>query len=358
VNHREGGSLPGAVLFSPADAELTRRIGLVDSHNDFATAIAASRASGVFDSLASDWVPQFKAGGVSVVVAPIWISSLFVPEGALRRAVQVVDGLLSEIEACAEQIELVCSWADIERVRNAGKVAVLLAFEGAEPLGNDLAALRMFYAVGLRMMSLTWSRRNAFGDGAWENESKGGLTRLGRQAVAEMNRLGIVVDVSHASYRTAWDLLEAASGPVVASHSNARALREHPRNLPDDLLQAIAQTGGVIGVTAVPSFISANPATLGAWVDHLEHVVEVAGIDHVGIGADFIERVRELGGILEVSAMGPDFGAELPPFEGMLGPEDLPGLTAELQRRGFGEPDLARIYHANYLRVFQKVLSR
>ena len=204
-----------------------------------------------------------------------------------------------------EQIELVCSWADIERVRNAGKVGVLLAFEGAEPLGYDLAALRLFYAVGLRMMSLTWSRRNAFGDGAWENESRGGLTRLGRQAVAEMNRLGIVVDVSHASDRTAWDLLEVATGPVIASHSNARALREHPRNLPDDLLRAIAQTGGVIGVTAVPGVHLDQPGTLAAWVDHLEHVVEVAGIDHVGIGADFIERVRELGGILEMAAWGP-----------------------------------------------------
>jgi len=301
-------------------------------------------------------VPQFKAGGVSLVVAPIWISSLFVPEGALRRAVEVIDALLSEIEACPEHIELVQTWADIERVRRAGKVGVLLAFEGAEPLGYDLAALRLFYAVGLRMMSLTWSRRNAFGDGAWDNASRGGLTRLGRQAVAEMNRLRIVVDVSHASDRTAWDLLEVASGPVIASHSNARALREHPRNLPDDLLGAIAQTCGVIGVTAVPGFISANPATLAAWVDHLEHVVEVAGLDHVGIGADFIERVRELGGILEMAAWGPDFGPELPPFDGMQGPSDLPGLTAELQRRGFSEADLAKIYHENYLRVFQAVL--
>ena len=302
-------------------------------------------------------MPQFRAGGVALVVAPIWISSLFVPEGALRRAVEVVDGLLREIEACPEQIELVCSWADIERVRNAGKVGVLLAFEGAEPLGFDLAALRFFYAVGLRMMSLTWSRRNAFGDGAWENESRGGLTRLGRQAVAEMNRLGIVVDVSHASDRTAWDLLEVATGPVIASHSNARALREHPRNLPDDLLQAIAQTGGVIGVTAVPGSSRPTPGTLAAWVDHLEHVVEVAGIDHVGIGADFIERVRELGGILEMAAWGPDFGPELPPFEGMQGPQDLPGLTAELQRRGFNEADLAKIYHENYFRVFRTVLD-
>jgi len=338
-------------------AELTRSIGIVDSHNDFATAIATRRASGVYDSLATYWLPRFRDGGLSVVVAPIWISSLFVPEGALRRAGQVVDGLLSEIEACPDDVALVKTFADIQRARSDGKVGILLAFEGAEPLGHDLSALRLFHAVGLRMLSLVWSRRNAFGDGAWENDSRGGLTRLGCQAVAELDRLGIIVDVSHASDQTARDILSIARGPVVASHSNARALREHPRNMPDDLLKAVADTGGVIGVTAVPSFISDQPATMAAWVDHLQHVVSVAGIEHVGIGADFIQHVEEIGGTLEVAGWGPDWGPRLPPFEDMLSPEDLPNLTAELCRRGFSEAELRMIFHENYHRVFKEVLG-
>ena len=138
------------------------------------------------------------------------------PEGALRRAVQIVDGLLSEIEAAPDQVALVKTYADMQRARSEGKVGILLAFEGAEPLGHDLAALRLFHGVGLRMMSLTWSRRNAFGDGAWENESRGGLTRLGRQAIHQMEQLEIIVDVSHASDQTARDVLAEASGPVVA----------------------------------------------------------------------------------------------------------------------------------------------
>jgi membrane dipeptidase len=344
------------VPFSDADKELTQRIGIVDSHNDFATAIAARRASGVYDSLASYWLPRFRDGGCRLVVAPIWISSLFVPEGALRRAVQVVDGLLSEIEACPDDLVLVRTFSDIQAARQAGKVSILLAFEGAEPLGHDLAALRLFHRAGLRMVSLTWSRRNAFGDGAWENESRGGLTRLGRAAVAELDRLGIVVDVSHASDCTAWDVLEVASGPVIASHSNARALQDHPRNLTDELIRAIAQTGGVIGVTAVPRFISNGPATIGGWVDHLEHVVQVAGIDHVGIGADFVHELYQLGAALEIAEYGPDWGPPAGPFEGMLGPEDLPGLTAELLRREFDEPSLRKVFHANYYRVFERVL--
>jgi membrane dipeptidase len=345
-----------AVPFTAEDAELTRRIGLVDSHNDFPSAIAARRASGVYDSLQSYWLPRFREGGVALVVAPVWISSLFVPEGALRRAVQVVDGLLSEIEACSDQIALVTTFEDIEQARGQQKVAVMLAFEGAEPLGHDLAALRLFHAVGLRMLSLVWSRRNAFGDGAWENDTGGGLTRLGRSAVAELDRLRIVVDVSHASDRTARDILEVARGPVVASHSNARALRKHPRNMPDELIRAVADKDGVVGVTAVPGFISDQPATIENWVDHLEHVISVAGIEHVGIGADFIHHVEEIGGVLEMAGWAPDWGERLPPFEGMLSPEDLPALTAELCRRGYSEADMRRIYHENYFRVFRAVL--
>ncbi|MBV9169057.1 MAG: dipeptidase [Chloroflexi bacterium] len=342
--------------YSSEAAELTRRIGIVDSHNDFPTAIAHQRSLGVCDSLKTYWLPRFREGGVALVAAPIWISSQFVPEAALRRAVQVTDALLREIEDCADDVALVRTFAEIRQARADGKVAVLLAFEGAEPLGHDLGALRLFHAVGLRMMSLTWSRRNAFGDGAWENDSRGGLTRLGRRAVAEMNRLGIIVDISHASDRTALDILEVARGPVVASHSNARALRDHPRNMTDDLLRAVGERNGVIAVTAVPSFIGTERATIGAWVDHLEHVVSVAGIQHVGIGADFIHHVYEMGGTLEMHEWAPEWGPNPGPFEGMLSPEDLPALTDELLRRGFSEADLERILHENYFRVFEEVL--
>jgi membrane dipeptidase len=121
-------------------------------------------------------------------------------------------------------------------------------------------------------------------------------------------------------------------------------------------LRAIARTDGVIGVTAVPSFISTERASLAGWADHLEHVVEVAGIEHVGIGADFVHYLGEIGGTLEIEGWGPDWGARPEPFEGMLSPEDLPALTVELQRRGFSTAQLEQVYHANYFRVFERVL--
>src|SRR4029078_1989600 len=128
--------------------------------------------------------------------------------------VQLVDALRQEIEGCRDEIELALTSSDVDRINREGRIAALLAFEGAEPFGQDLAALRLFYGLGLRMVSFAWMRRTAFGDGAWENDSRGGLTALGRQAVREMNRLGIIADVSHASDQTTWDVLESSTQPV------------------------------------------------------------------------------------------------------------------------------------------------
>jgi membrane dipeptidase len=127
--------------------------------------------------------------------------------------------------------------------------------------------------------------------------------------------------------------------------------------LPDDVLKAIAATDGVISPTAVPGFLGTEPATIGRWVDHIAYMVDLVGVDHVGIGADFIHHVEELGGTLEMSGWAPDWGERLPPFEGMLGPEDLPGLTAELRQRGFADADVQKIYRDNYHRVFARVLG-
>jgi membrane dipeptidase len=227
-----------------ADLELTRRIGFADLHSDLPLGLLKRRFDGSDGSLGTEWLPRLRAGGVNVVVCAVYIDSIFLPEGALRRAVQLVDALLEEIAACPE-IELALTFADIERITAAGRIAALLAFEGVEPLGQDLAALRLFYRLGLRMLSFAWMRRTAFGDGAWENDSRGGLTRLGRQAVREMNRLGIIADVAHASDQTTWDVLESSTHPVIASHSNVRAIRDHPRNLPDPMIEAIAASGGI-----------------------------------------------------------------------------------------------------------------
>lgn len=343
--------------FSAADAALTQRIGIVDLHNDFALAIMKRRFDGVYDSLRTYWLPRFQAGGIRVVVAPIYISDAYLPEGALRHAIQLIDALYLEIADNHDEIELARSFADIERIKADDKIAVVLSFEGAEPLGQDLSALRLFYQLGLRMLSFTWMRRTLFADGTWENETRGGLSRLGREAVREMNRLGIIVDVSHASDQTTWDILDVSTAPVIASHSNARAVQDHPRNITDEMIRAIVTSGGVMGVVAVSRFITNDAPSIAKWVGHVEHFARVAGIDHVCVGADFAQHLYDINAGQSIAAWRPEQDTKSHVFTEMLGPDDLPGLTAELIRRGFTEGDLKKIYHENALRVMKQVLQ-
>jgi membrane dipeptidase len=338
-----------------ADVALTKKIGLVDLHSDLPLALLKRRFDGVEGSLRDEWLPRLRAGGVDVIVCAVYIDSLFLPEGALRRAVQLVDGLLSEIALCPDEIELARTRADVERITGEGKIAALLAFEGAEPLGQDLAVLRLFQQLGLRMLSFAWMRRTAFGDGAWENDSRGGLTRLGKEAVREMNRLGMMVDVSHASDQTMWDILETSAQPVIASHSNARALVAHPRNLSDDMARAIADSGGVIGVVAVAGYVSPDVASVARWVDHVDYLVQLVGIDHVAVGCDFYEDFAAMGATHDILAWSPGRGLGPLGFEGMTTWEDLPRLTAELRSRGYQEAALRQIYRENALRVLERV---
>ena len=355
----EGGPPAAGRYFTPADAELTRKIGLINLHDDFPLIVAKERFEGVYDSLRRYWLPRFRAGGVGVIVGAIFTPAIYVPDGALRHACWVLDALRTEVEENRDEIEIACSVADIERINGQGKVAVLVAFEGADPLGQDLAVLRLFHALGLRVASLTHARRTLFADGDWENGTRGGLSRVGRRAIKEMNRLGIVVDVTHASDRTTWDILEVSTQPVIASHSNARAVREHRRNLTDEMIRAIASKGGVVGAVAIPNFISAGEPTIDKWMDHIMHMMDLVGVEHIGIGCDFFHYGWSVGaapGIAE-SDDGPRTGYVRSEFAELQSSEDLPGLTAEFLRRGFSEGDLRKIYRDNFLRVMTAVAT-
>jgi membrane dipeptidase len=350
--------VPPNASYNAGDAELTRSIGVFNAHDDFPVILAKQRFEGIYDSLRTYWIPQFRAGGVNVVVGAIFTPTIYVPEGALRHALWALDAMFTEVADNAGDVEIALSVPDIERITARGKIAVLVALEGAEPAGQDLATLRILHRVGLRMVSLTHARRTLFADGNFENETRGGLSRAGRRAVKEMNRLRIVVDITHASDQTTRDILETTTAPVIASHSNARAVHHHPRNLTDDMLRAIAATGGVVGAVAVPNFISAEAPTVRTWVDHIEHMIEVAGIDHVGIGTDFFHYGWNAGaapGIAESDFGGPRSSFVRAEFAGMQSPEDLPRLTTELRRRGLGEAELRQIYRTNFLRVLSAV---
>ncbi|MFN8662001.1 MAG: dipeptidase [Thermomicrobiales bacterium] len=331
----------------------THSTAITDLHSDLPLALLHRRFEGTTGSLRDEWLPLLRAGGVNAVVCAIYIDSIFLPEGALRRAVQLVDALLEEIALCADEVELALSADDLDRIANEGKIAALLMFEGAEPFGQDLAGLRLFHRLGMRICSFAWMRRTAYGDGAWENDSRGGLTRLGHAAVAELNRLGIVVDVSHCSDQTTWDVLAASTRPVIASHSNVRAIARHVRNLTDDMIKAIAASGGLVGMVPVAAYVSQEEATLSRWVDHFDHVANLVGVDHLGVGFDFFTEIMAMNIFGDVPAWGPPGGVGPLEFAEMATYRDVPRLAEELVRRGYTRDDLQKIYGGNFRRVLK-----
>ena len=240
---------------------------------------------------------------------------------------------LQEVEEHSGSIAVARCAADIERTRAEGRLAAILAVENSDALEKSLHVLPLLYQLGVRAMTFTHSTRSWAGDGC-EVEGGGGLTDFGRQLLAQMNELGMVVDVSHLNEPGFWDVARAAQAPFMATHSCCRALCDHPRNLRDEQLRALAEKGGVVSITFVPDFIDAHNPTFDGLLDHIEHAVAVAGIDHVGLGSDF-----DGGGLLLADATC------------------LPDVAVGLAARGYAEADVRKILGANQLRLLQQVIG-
>lgn len=287
-------------------------------------------------------LPRMREGGVGAQVFACYVRREYRHAGAAAEVLRLLDAFYREWEANAEHMALCTTAAEVESAHAQGKVAALLAIEGGEALEESLGTLRMFHRLGVRLLTLTWNFRNALADGLWAARSGGGLTEFGVEVVREMNRLGMVVDVAHLAPAGVNDVLEVSEAPVVASHANARALCDHPRNLTDAQLEGIAATGGLVGVSFVPNFIAeeGQGASLERLADHIDHIVQVAGIDHVGLGSDW-----------------DGFSAEKAQVEGLRDVTDLPALTAELCRRGYTAEEVRKVLGENWLRVWRTVAS-
>jgi len=336
--------------------DLHRDAVVVDCHNDLILLVARKRAMGDPGYFRDHILPALRAGGVDVQVVPVFMEGEYAAEGALRRTLQLIEYLHQEVEASRGEVALCRTGAEIDAAVSDGKVAVVLALEGCEAIGKQTDLFATLFRLGLRIVSFTHFGRTMLADGSGEEGTGGRLTRAGVAAVREMERLGILVDVSHLSAAGTHHVLELATRPVIASHSSARALCDHHRNLDDGQLRGIAATGGVIGINFFPAFVDSRRPTVDRLVDHIEHIASVAGIDHVGIGPDFIkEYVDEL--YPQYPALkieGLDAKAAI---EGLEGPQHLAALTGALRRRGVAEPDVRKILGENFLRVFRTVLG-
>jgi len=329
---------------------------VVDAHSDMLNDLLGQHILGETGILEKNWVPSMKEGGIDLRIAAIFSSPQYLPELALRRALDQVAALLAELDRSPNAC-LCTTYADILRAKAEGKRGLVLGMEGVEPLGADLTLLRVFYALGLRVIGLTHALRNYAADGAFFDPKKtglqGGLTDFGVSLIEQAQAMGIVIDVSHLNDPGFWDVIKLAVGPVIASHSNCRVLKDHPRNLTDEQIKAVADTDGVIGLNAASLFT--EPPDLTHLMDHLEHLIKVAGREHVGLGLDFCDYLLQYRTELEKAHMRPRW---LKPVDGLSGDRDVPKVPAILAERGYPTDTIEQIMGENFLRVFRAVLKR
>jgi membrane dipeptidase len=258
-----------------------------DCHNDLLLGVLHQTERGVSDPFGDFWLPQLKTGGVNLQVLPVYIEEQFVGEGALRRALVLIETAWKVAEKHGSDVKICLSAQDISEAHKDKKIALVLAIEGAEPLGHSLDFIDLFFRVGIRMLSLTWNRRTMFADGVGERDTGGRLTTLGIEAIGEMERLGMIVDVSHLSENGFWHVSDIATKAFVASHSSCFALMSHPRNLKDDQLQRIVGSGGLVALNAFGGFLAERP-TVDSMLDHVDYAVRLLGSESVGFGFDFM----------------------------------------------------------------------
>jgi membrane dipeptidase len=328
---------------------------VIDAHFDLLMDVAIQRELGRKQVIAADYWPDFIAGGVQTVVSAIYIDSKFLPELGLRKALQQISALHAEADESADKVMVCKSVADIETAKKARKVGFVLSLEGAEPLYNDLSMLRVFYELGVRFLGLVWSRRNFVGDGSHftpvREGRKGGITEFGVRLIEAAEAMGMIIDVSHLNDEGFWDVVEIAKKPIIASHSNCRALASSMRNLTDEQIKAIAATNGVIGMNGVNIFVADRDeqSDLEHLLNHVDHITKLVGVEHVGIGLDIIEPFMKY--------ESPDALTSLTrkDFDVVKGHIQVPEIVRGLASRGYTDEAIELIMAKNFLRVYREV---
>jgi membrane dipeptidase len=324
---------------------------VVDAHSDVFCDVVRRRLLGETNVLSRLHVPAWRAGGVDVVVTTLYTEEEHKPDRALRRAVTMLGAALNDI-AETPDVTFCKTLDEIDAAQQSGQIAFVLAMEGGEPVQDGIESLRVFYELGVRVFGFTWNQRNLLAEGVGEERAGGGLTELGREMVNEANRLGVLLDVSHLSIKSFWDMIVASDAPIIASHSNAKALCGHRRNLDDDQIRALAAKGGVIGINGVAAFITDDPkqASLDKMLDHLDYIANLAGVEQVALGPDFVDYLRV--------GPGSDSEESIDYPAGFENITKMPAVTAALLDRGYDESQVRGILGCNVLRVLGTVIGR
>lgn len=323
---------------------LHKQFPLIDGHNDYPWALREHNAERDLDKLdirtpqpklMTD-IPRLRAGGVGGQFWSVYIPGTIQGPAAILATLEQIDIVHRLVRKYPDTFELATTAADVGRIFKAGRIASLIGMEGGHSIDNSLAALRMFHAAGARYMTLTHSTNVAWADSCSDKPASNGLSKFGEEVVREMNRLGMMVDLSHTSPETMEDAIRVSEAPVIFSHSGARALHDHVRNVPDNVVAMLPKNGGIVMANFYPVFLTKDgKATLADVANHMDHIRKVAGPDHVGIGSDFDGIPTVPVGLEDVST--------------------YPALTAELLRRGWSDTDVKKALGLNMLRVMRQV---
>ena len=378
-------AIPASAQDEAAARRILERTPLIDGHNDLPWALRQQHGAdphgvdlttnlAASTALHTD-IPRLRAGGVGGQFWSVYVPASLTPVEAAKATFEQIDTVKRLVAAHPDVFELATTADDIERIHGAGRIASLIGMEGGYSIADSLGLLREFHDAGARYMTLTHSATTSWADSATDAPKWGGLNPFGEEVVREMNRLGMMVDLSHVSEETMLDAIRVSEAPVIFSHSSARAVTAHPRNVPDSVLRLLPEDGGVVMVTFVPGFINetvrawgaarsaedarlkslnpgdpdavttgmqawiaANPAPRAGIADvvaHIQHVRDVAGIDHVGLGGDF------------------DGVGSLP--DGVDGVDAYPRILAALMAEGWSEADIRKLAGENVLRLMRAV---
>jgi membrane dipeptidase len=307
-------------------------LSLIHSQSAYGQGTKRSLAQGAKDGHVD--LGRLASGGVTAAILATYVQPPFVAHLAKEHVLQMIGYAHNQVSIQGDRLMLIKKASDVTKAKKSGKIGIILGMEGGEAIGKSFETLRSFYELGVRNIGLTWNHRNQIGAGPWE---PGGLSLFGKELIKEMNRLGILVDISHLNIDGFWDVMKESSKPPIASHSNARALTDHPRNLHDDQIKALAEKGGLMGMNFCAAFLNRNEANtaLRDVLDHIDHIAGLVGTDCIALGSDFdgiTAKPKELGSV-----------------------KDMPLVTKGLVQRGYGESDITKILGGNYLRVFKSV---
>ena len=355
---------------------------MYDSHMDTPSQLLRLRDPGIDNPYAQVDFPKLRRGGVDGAFFALYTPAQMAPDSATRYALEMLAATFDAVQAHSGEVAAAFSPEDAAENRKNGRISIFIGMENGSPIQESLSLLNQFYRMGVRYVTLTHNGDNALADSAAEGRRWNGLSPFGKQAVAQMNRLGMMIDLSHASDKTFWDCLSVSRAPIVATHSCCRALCSHRRNLTDEMLQALGEHDGYVGINFCPSFLSdsfasdpadaalldqadeveaafiqapSDPARIEAWhrmqdrllklprpgvkeiVDHIDHAVKWAGIDHVGLGSDFDGILIAPEGLDDVSAM--------------------PAVFREMERRDYTPEQIRKIGGQNLMDVLGRVIK-